>query len=122
MTPRMPMVVVESPYKGHGWWPLSAFRRWRNVRYARACVADCLRRGEAPWASHLLYTQPGVLRDDVPAERAFGIHAGLEIGRRADKTVVYADLGMSAGMRAGVDAAYAQGRPVEVRRLMGGWL
>ena len=43
------------------------------MAYARACVADCLRRGEAPIASHLLYTQPGVLDDDVPEERAQGI-------------------------------------------------
>lgn len=113
----MPMVIVESPYKGHGWWPLSVFRRWRNVRYARACVLDCLRRGEAPFASHLLYTQPGVLRDSSPVERMRGIQAGLEIARRADKTVVYADLGMSEGMRMGLEAAQAAGRPVETRRL-----
>ena len=41
----------------------------RNVRYARACVRDSLLRGEAPIASHLLYTQPGVLRDNVAGER-----------------------------------------------------
>lgn len=115
----MPMVIVESPYAGHGWWPLSVFRRWRNVRYARACVADCLRRGEAPFASHLLYTQSGVLRDNVPDERRLGILAGLEIGRRAEKTVLYADLGMTDGMRAGLKEAETHGRPVEVRRLDG---
>lgn len=115
----MPMVIVESPYKGHGWWPLSVFRRWRNVRYARACIADCLGRNEAPFASHLLYTQPGVLRDWLPAERMRGILAGLELAKRADKTVLYADLGISDGMRMGLEAAQAAGRPVETRRLEG---
>ena len=51
--------------------------RGANIDYARACVADCLRRGDSAIASHLLYTQPGVLRDDVPGERELGIAAGL---------------------------------------------
>jgi hypothetical protein len=36
--------------------------------------------GEAPIASHLLYTQPGVLRDEIPEERRHGIDAGLAWG------------------------------------------
>jgi len=115
----MPMVIVESPYAGCGWWPLSVFRRWRNVRYARACVLDCLRRGEAPFASHLLYAQPGILRDGTPSERMRGIQAGLELAKRADLTVLYSDLGMSEGMRLGIEAARVAGRPVETRRLKG---
>jgi hypothetical protein len=54
------LVVVESPYAGN---------IERNLRYLRACMADCLRRGEAPFASHGLYTQPGVLRDELPKDR-----------------------------------------------------
>lgn len=115
----MPLVIVESPYAGHGWWPLSVFRRWRNVRYARACVLDCLRRGEAPFASHLLYTQPGVLRDATTTERMYGIQAGLEVAMRADKTVAYVDLGTSDGMLMGLKAADIAGRAVEYRRLKG---
>jgi hypothetical protein len=44
-----------------------------------------LLRGESPIASHLLYTQPGILKDDVPEERPLGIEAGLawrSVGRR----------------------------------------
>ena len=51
----MRLVIVESPYAGD----IEA-----NVAYARACLGDCLSRGEAPFACHLLYTQPGVLRDE----------------------------------------------------------
>jgi hypothetical protein len=115
----MRMVIVESPYAGHGWWLLALWRRWMNIRYARACLADCLRRGEAPFASHLLYTQPGVLDDGNTVERRQGILAGLEVGLRADRTVVYTDLGLSGGMRQGIAAANDADRPVEYRTLLG---
>ena len=96
-------VVLESPYAGD---------IALNERYARACVADCLRRGEAPIASHLLYTQPGVLDDDVPAERATGIAAGLAWLAAADAMVVYTDLGHSPGMIDAVKHAHRHGRTV----------
>lgn len=70
----MRKVVVESPYAGNV---------ERNLAYARACLHDCLLRGEAPIASHLLYTQPGVLDDDRPEERKLGIEAGLVWGALA---------------------------------------
>jgi hypothetical protein len=107
----MKLVVVESPYAGDV---------ERNLRYARAALADCLRRGEAPFASHLLYTQPGVLDDDVPGERTLGIEAGLAWGERADLVAVYVDLGWSTGMHLGMKRAYEQGRPV-VERTIPGW-
>lgn len=101
-------VIIESPYAGD----IEA-----NTAYARACVRDSLARGEAPIASHLLYTQPGILRDDVPDERARGIAAGLAWGMMAHVTVVYTDLGISGGMRQGVEAAERAGRPIEFRSL-----
>ena len=104
----MRLVVVESPYAGD---------IDRNLRYVRAAMRDCLHRGEAPYASHALYTQPGVLVDDLPGERTLGIEAGLAWGARADATVVYEDFGISGGMALGVERAVAQGRAVEYRRL-----
>jgi len=41
-----------------------------NLKYLRRCMVDCLKRGEAPYASHGLYTQEGVLDDTVSEERA----------------------------------------------------
>jgi hypothetical protein len=82
-------------------------------------MKDCLKRHEAPFASHALYTQPGVLDDNVPDERRLGIGAGLSIGNRMDATVVYTDLGMSEGMRVGIDVAIVENRPVEYRRIPG---
>ena len=109
----MKLVIIESPYAG------DADAIAVNESYARRAMADALRRGEAPYASHLLYTQPGVLDDTVPDERSLGIAAGLAWGDRADATVVYSDLGMTIGMCEGVDRARAAGRRVIVRFMDG---
>jgi hypothetical protein len=106
----MRRVILESPYAGD----VAA-----NLRYARACVRDCLLRGEAPLASHLLYTQAGILDDRIPAERALGIEAGLVWGDEAAATVVYQDRGISRGMELGIERAHQAGRPVEYRSLPG---
>jgi hypothetical protein len=104
----MRLVILESPFAGD----VEA-----NVSYARAAVRDSLTRGEAPIASHLLYTQPGILDDDVPVERQWGIEAGLAWREVAHGSVVYADRGISKGMQYGIDAATAAGRSVEIRYL-----
>lgn len=102
----MRRVILESPYAGD---------IVGNIEYARACVRDSLLRGEAPIASHLLYTQSGILRDEDPEERAHGISAGLAWLAVADATVVYCDRGISGGMKQGILAAESRGLPVEYR-------
>jgi hypothetical protein len=92
----MRKVVIESPYGGSV---------ARNVKYARAALRDCLLRGETPYASHLLYTQTGVLDDTIPEERKLGIEAGFEWRAGAEATVVYIDFGVSMGMKYGIAAA-----------------
>lgn len=106
----MRRVILESPYAGD----VTA-----NILYARLCVRDALLRGEAPLASHLLYTQAGVLDDAVPEQRELGINAGLAWLAWAQATVVYTDRGISAGMREGIIRATAIGLPVEHRKLPG---
>jgi hypothetical protein len=101
-------VIVESPYAGNV--PL-------HEAYARACMADCLARGEAPYASHLLYTQPGVLDDANPEERQLGIDAGFAWRPLAARTVVYTDLGISSGMRSGIADAEWHMQAVVYREL-----
>ena len=103
-------VIVESPYAGD---------MERNIRYARAAVRDCVLRGEAPIASHLLFTQPGILRDEVPEERTLGIEAGLAWAPVADASVFYVDLGWSRGMEGAHARAKIEGRPVVIRRIPG---
>ncbi len=109
-------VILESPYGAKTPKLIE-----RNVRYARACVRDSLLRFEAPIASHLLYTQPGVLKDEIPAERNMGISAGLAWRYVAEATVVYTDLGISPGMEHGIWLAEKAELPVERRSLGGEW-
>ena len=114
----MRLVIIESPYAGRSAWKFIAFfQRMANRRYARKCVRDSLSRGEAPIASHLLYTQPGILRDEVPQERQWGIDAGLVWKEVASASIVYADRGITSGMEYGIAAAEAAGIPVEYRNI-----
>jgi len=103
-------VTIESPYAGD----IEA-----NVAYAKECVLDCLRRGEAPYASHLFFTQTGILRDELPFEREMGIEAGLAWQAASELVAVYVDRGVSEGMRKGIARAVAMWIPVSVRTLGG---
>jgi len=105
---KMPLVIVESPFSGDV---------ESNLRYLRAAMRDCLMRGEAPFASHGLYTQEGVLNDDVPGERAHGMEAGFAWGAVADRVAVYTDRGVTRGMEAGIARHRERGVPVEYRTL-----
>ena len=89
----MRLVIIESPYSDS---QLSKVRD--NQIYARAAMRDSLSRGEAPFASHLLYTQVGVLDDYDPQERDLGIRLGYEWGRLASLHAFYTDFGWSPGM------------------------
>ena len=102
----MRRVILESPYRGDV---------VANLAYARKCLRDCLERGEAPIASHLLF--PGALDDEKPEERKLGIAAGLAWIAVADAMVVYIDLGISEGMHHAMSTAYRTGLSVERRSL-----
>jgi hypothetical protein len=98
-------VYIESPYFGKNEKEIL-----KNIRYARACVRDCVLNGETSFGSHLYYTQPGILDDNLPGEREKGMKAGwkrLEIlgylNNHPDIPVkgisrAYTDLGISWGM------------------------
>jgi hypothetical protein len=114
----MRLVIVESPCRGTSRYKgIKRLQHWLNLRFARRCLQDCLSRGEAPIASHLLYTQ--VLDDGDPKQRQDAIEAGLAWMRVADACVVYADRGISEGMRKGIEAARFAGIATEIRRLRG---
>lgn len=102
------LVLLESPFAGEV---------EPNVAYARQCVRDSLLRGEHPIASHLLYTQPGILNDDDPADRKRGIEAGLAWRKAAGKAVFYTGRGWSIGMLAAREVYDKEGFPYEVRAL-----
>lgn len=104
-------VVLESPFSGD----VEA-----NIAYARLCVRDSLLRGEAPIASHLLYTQETVLDDAVPEERKLGMLCGWTWIPLCEAIVVYTDYGISRGMREGIQIAIACKKPIEYRTLHAG--
>lgn len=104
--PRVPIVIIESPYAGDV---------EKNLAYLRAALHDCLMRGEAPFASHGLYTQ--VLDDTIPEEREHGIQAGFAFRSVCDYTVVYDDLGISKGMALGIEDSHKKSIPVKYRSL-----
>lgn len=111
--------IVESPYMGATQELLA-----RNKAYARAAIRDSILKGEAPFASHLLYTQPGVLRDEVHEERELGMGLGWHIMKHADRVVFYTDLGWSSGMLRGKVAANDARKQILERTLgpsFGGW-
>jgi hypothetical protein len=98
-------VVVESPFAGG----------FSNVRYGRECLRDCIDRGESPFASHLLYTQKGLLDDRVLEEREKGMAAAAAWLEVADCVCVYMDLGITSGMVAGIVRAAKLGKQIRLR-------
>lgn len=111
----MKRVIVETPYAGDTSQGVEL-----NLRYLRAAMHDAIvNHGEAPFASHGLYTQPSVLRDEIPEERAAGILAGSAWREVAEATIVYTDLGISRGMQYGIDHAKKVGCHLEYRTLPG---
>lgn len=85
----MRLVILESPYRGNV---------LANEQYARRAMKDSIVRGEAPFASHLLYTQKGILDDAQRDDRELGIRLGFAWSHCADMHVFYTDLGWSKGM------------------------
>jgi hypothetical protein len=107
-------VCVESPYGSDD--PAIVAR---NVRYADLCMADSLKRGEAPFLGHLLYTR--VLNDRDPVERERGITAHLAWAGAADVMAVYVDLGVSPGMKLAIAFAMSIGIETEHRAIGLDW-
>lgn len=108
-----PFVIVESPYAA-----TDACTLEQHLAYARTAMADSIRRGENPFASHLLLTQPGILDDGDPDERSLGIALGLAWGDAVSARVAaYVDRGITSGMLRGLRHAIEHGRAIQFRSL-----
>jgi hypothetical protein len=105
----VPIVVIESPYGGEN--------VDRNIAYLRAAIRDSLDRGEAPFASHAIYTT-GV-DDTCSKDRPNDIRRGFRFRDVCEYTVVYTDLGISPGMQLGIDDSKKKCKPVKYRTLPG---
>lgn len=104
----MKRMILESPFAGNV--P-------RNIAYAKMCVKDMLRRNEAPIASHLLFTQEGILDDLKPEERTLGIDAGHAWLMVTEGIAFYTDFGISKGMEIAIERAKNKFLSVEFRTL-----
>jgi hypothetical protein len=71
---------------------------------------------EAPLPPHLLY--PQVLEDKKEGERDQGIAAGMAWLARCEALIVYADLGLSPGMKAEIEQATLMQIPIEFRYIL----
>lgn len=108
----MKLVVIESPFAASETYTVE-----QHIEYARQCMRDSLMRGESPYASHLLYTQPNVLDDLKPDERKLGIEAGFMWRNAAELTVFYVDLGYSSGMLMGLQDCINKRKPYDIRKI-----
>ncbi len=104
------LVYIESPYAESESGSVED-----HVEYAQACLTDCIKRGEFPFVSHLLY--PQVLDDLDASERRQGMRGGEVWAVQADLRVVYTDQGESKGMTWGIRHAAGLGQRVEYRSL-----
>lgn len=108
--PPLRKVVIESP-----WRASQAYSVDQHRTYLMHAMADCVARGEIPFASHLYLAE--ILNDDDPRERALGISAGWEWGRHADAIAVYCDFSISEGMALSIAHYEKLGKPIERRTL-----
>jgi hypothetical protein len=106
----MKRVVVLSPLRGD---------YEKNTAYAKACLRDCFARGEAPYASHVLY--PLVLDDTSAEERRQGMEAGRAWFPGGELCAVYTDLGISEGMKGDLERIKQVGLEIEYRELGEPW-
>lgn len=102
----MKPVILESPFAGDV---------KRNKKYLNRCILDALLRGEAPVASHKMYTDS--LDDEVHEQRELGISAGLAFNSVIKTVVVYTDHGISDGMKRAIAAHEGAGCEIVHRKL-----
>lgn len=107
------LVAIESPFDAANGCSIKD-----HLTYARRCMHDSIHNhNEAPIASHLLYTQPGILDDNVPGERTLGMECGFDWNTHAETVLVYEDYGISDGMLTGILRARARKQPVAYRKI-----
>lgn len=110
----MRTVVIESP-----WRAATEERAELHRRYLKACIDDCARLKESPYASHWMLGQ--TLDDMDERQREQGIVAGFMWARHADARIFFLDLGMSDGMHRALLHAAELRQVVEYRYLRGEW-
>lgn len=106
------LVVIESPWAGmpDGVDPLA---------YLQQCIRHSVERGEAPIASHAMLCATQALDDNNERDRALGLTINRIYITHAMRVVVYADYGISPGMKRAIEYAHSISKPVVIRRILG---
>ena len=103
----MRITVVESPYT------TPTRSRLECIRYACWACFDCIARGEAPFASHLLFTQ---ILPETDGARALGLQMRDRIAFATGGLIArYTDIGETPGMYRDCDVT----AKIESRKLTG---
>lgn len=106
-----PFVLIESPYAHKH----PQGRRLHSA-YLELCLYDSITvHHETPVATHKLYTL--CLDDDRPGERELGMHRLNDLMVKTDYHVVYYDLGISSGMRWGIEYGLGRSKQILCRSL-----
>lgn len=105
-------VIIESPCAA---LPNSTWEDHQD--YLADALRDSISRGEAPIASHGLFAFSNIFNDADAKQRRACMLAGHAWLNQAEAVIVYADLGISAGMQQGIDLAKRLSIPVEIRRI-----
>jgi hypothetical protein len=110
-----PAVVIETPYSGN---------IEENVKYCWLCMHDSyFNHGEAPVATHLLWTQLSPENHivqhvpDTEEGRKRAMQRCKELRKKIGKVVFYCDLGMSRGMTQAKQEAEEAGIEIEYRNI-----
>lgn len=100
----MELAYICSPYRGN------AFKRLRNIWYARHITKIAIELDYTPITPHLYLTQ--VLDDRVLKDRLAGLCAGMDILTHCSTIIIGARYGVSEGMAAEITAAKATGKDI----------
>ncbi len=104
------LVIIECPYGTE-----DASMRDQYARYAKKCLQDSLKRGEAPFAGQLFYSS--LLNDHVQAEKDVGLVSHMSWIAVADIVAVYTDMGLSTSMQMAINVAIIKNKRIEYRSI-----
>lgn len=109
------MVVLETRFVSKDIKTMIMYRK-----FTLACIRGCLKRGEALYASHMMFAETNTLDEFSAEELTLGMVAGFLWSNQATKTVVYTDLGIGKGIAKGIETAKLNSKEIEYKTL--GWI
>lgn len=104
------LVIIESPYSNDDLTMVN-----RHTLYAKQCLKDSFKRGEAPFSSHILYSD--ALNYRVRIDKDIGLISHVSWIAVCDLVAVYVDFGLSEGMQLAVNVAKIKHKRIEYRTI-----